>query len=77
MLAPSRRRRDRRPTVRRTTKGIRPVAVESGAIVEEGQLVCVIEAMKTENGITAHKAGAIATFRSPSARPSRPAIRSP
>jgi biotin carboxyl carrier protein len=44
----------------------RPVAVESGATAEEGQLVCVIEAMKMENGIT----------RSPSARPSRRATRS-
>jgi acetyl-CoA/propionyl-CoA carboxylase biotin carboxyl carrier protein len=35
------------------------VAVESGAAVEEGALVCVIEAMKMENEITAHKAGKI------------------
>ncbi len=35
------------------------VAVEKGADVEEGALVCVIEAMKMENEITAHKAGTI------------------
>ncbi|MBV9819220.1 MAG: acetyl-CoA carboxylase biotin carboxylase subunit [Solirubrobacterales bacterium] len=36
------------------------VAVEAGADVQEGALVCVIEAMKMENEITAHKAGTIA-----------------
>jgi acetyl-CoA/propionyl-CoA carboxylase, biotin carboxylase, biotin carboxyl carrier protein len=36
------------------------VVVEQGAIVEEGQLICIIEAMKMENEITAHKAGTIA-----------------
>jgi len=35
------------------------VAVEQGAPVEEGALVCVIEAMKMENEITAHKAGKV------------------
>jgi acetyl-CoA/propionyl-CoA carboxylase biotin carboxyl carrier protein len=35
------------------------VAVEAGAEVAEGALVCVIEAMKMENEITAHKAGKI------------------
>ncbi len=35
------------------------VAVERGAAVEEGALVCVIEAMKMENEITAHKAGKV------------------
>jgi acetyl-CoA/propionyl-CoA carboxylase, biotin carboxylase, biotin carboxyl carrier protein len=35
------------------------VAVEQGADVEEGALVCVIEAMKMENEITAHRAGKI------------------
>ncbi len=35
------------------------VAVEAGASVEEGTLVCVIEAMKMENEITAHKAGTV------------------
>ena len=33
--------------------------VEKGATVEEGALVCVIEAMKMENEITAHKAGTV------------------
>ena len=36
------------------------VLVEPGARVEEGALVCIIEAMKMENEITAHKAGVIA-----------------
>jgi acetyl-CoA/propionyl-CoA carboxylase, biotin carboxylase, biotin carboxyl carrier protein len=36
------------------------VAVEKGASVQEGALVCVIEAMKMENEITAHKAGTVA-----------------
>jgi acetyl-CoA/propionyl-CoA carboxylase, biotin carboxylase, biotin carboxyl carrier protein len=36
------------------------VLVEQGATVEEGQLICIIEAMKMENEITAHKAGTIA-----------------
>jgi acetyl-CoA/propionyl-CoA carboxylase biotin carboxyl carrier protein len=33
------------------------VAVEKGAEVEEGALICVIEAMKMENEITAHRPG--------------------
>jgi acetyl-CoA/propionyl-CoA carboxylase, biotin carboxylase, biotin carboxyl carrier protein len=36
------------------------VLVEQGADVEEGALVCIIEAMKMENEIFAHKAGTIA-----------------
>jgi len=39
------------------------VAVEAGATVDEGALVCVIEAMKMENEITAHKAGTVAELR--------------
>ena len=35
------------------------VAVERGAEVEEGALICVIEAMKMENEITAHRAGKV------------------
>jgi acetyl-CoA/propionyl-CoA carboxylase biotin carboxyl carrier protein len=35
------------------------VLVEQGQTVEEGQLVCIIEAMKMENEITAHKAGVV------------------
>jgi acetyl-CoA/propionyl-CoA carboxylase, biotin carboxylase, biotin carboxyl carrier protein len=35
------------------------VLVQEGATVEEGQLLCIIEAMKMENEITAHKAGVI------------------
>jgi acetyl-CoA/propionyl-CoA carboxylase biotin carboxyl carrier protein len=36
------------------------VAVQAGANVEEGALIAVIEAMKMENEITAHKAGTVA-----------------
>jgi acetyl-CoA/propionyl-CoA carboxylase biotin carboxyl carrier protein len=36
------------------------VAVEQGAAVEEGALVAVVEAMKMENEITAHKSGTVA-----------------
>ena len=35
------------------------VLVEQGATVEEGALIAIIEAMKMENEITAHKAGTI------------------
>jgi acetyl-CoA/propionyl-CoA carboxylase, biotin carboxylase, biotin carboxyl carrier protein len=35
------------------------VAVEQGATVEEGDLICVIEAMKMENEIAAHRSGKI------------------
>ena len=35
------------------------VAVEQGQTVQEGDLICVIEAMKMENEITAHKSGVI------------------
>jgi acetyl-CoA/propionyl-CoA carboxylase, biotin carboxylase, biotin carboxyl carrier protein len=34
--------------------------VKQGAEVEEGALICIIEAMKMENEITAHKAGTVA-----------------
>jgi acetyl-CoA/propionyl-CoA carboxylase biotin carboxyl carrier protein len=36
------------------------VAVEQGATVEQGALIAVIEAMKMENEITAHKSGKVA-----------------
>jgi acetyl-CoA/propionyl-CoA carboxylase biotin carboxyl carrier protein len=35
------------------------VAVEPGAEVQQGSLICVIEAMKMENEITAHKSGGV------------------
>jgi acetyl-CoA/propionyl-CoA carboxylase biotin carboxyl carrier protein len=35
------------------------VAVEQGATVAEGDLICVIEAMKMENEITAHRSGKV------------------
>jgi acetyl-CoA/propionyl-CoA carboxylase biotin carboxyl carrier protein len=35
------------------------VAVDEGAEVEEGALICVIEAMKMENEIAAHRAGKV------------------
>jgi acetyl-CoA/propionyl-CoA carboxylase, biotin carboxylase, biotin carboxyl carrier protein len=38
------------------------IAVEAGARVEEGALIAIIEAMKMENEITAHKAGRIAAL---------------
>ncbi|HEU4980401.1 MAG TPA: acetyl-CoA carboxylase biotin carboxylase subunit [Solirubrobacterales bacterium] len=38
------------------------VPVEQGQAVSEGDLVCVIEAMKMENEITAHKAGKITSL---------------
>jgi acetyl-CoA/propionyl-CoA carboxylase biotin carboxyl carrier protein len=38
------------------------VLVTQGQTVEEGQLICIIEAMKMENEITAHKAGVIETL---------------
>ena len=34
--------------------------VEQGAEVEEGALICIIEAMKMENEIAAHKSGTVA-----------------
>jgi acetyl-CoA/propionyl-CoA carboxylase biotin carboxyl carrier protein len=38
------------------------VAVAEGAEVAEGDLVCVIEAMKMENEITAHRAGKVTSL---------------
>jgi acetyl-CoA/propionyl-CoA carboxylase biotin carboxyl carrier protein len=35
------------------------VAVAQGDAVEAGQLICVVEAMKMENQITAHRAGVV------------------
>ncbi len=48
------------PTLASPLQGtILKVAVEQGQEVEEGALVCVIEAMKMENEITAHVAGRV------------------
>ena len=62
--ASARRRRRRRrggDTLASPLQGnVFKVLVEQGATVEEGALVCIIEAMKMENEITAHKAGVIA-----------------
>jgi acetyl/propionyl-CoA carboxylase alpha subunit len=49
------------------------VAVESGATAEEGQLVCVIVAMRMGNEITVHEAGTIADLAIACGRLSRPA----
>ena len=38
------------------------VAVEQGASVEQGDLICVIEAMKMENEIAAHRAGKVTSL---------------
>jgi acetyl-CoA/propionyl-CoA carboxylase biotin carboxyl carrier protein len=38
------------------------VQVKEGDTVEEGQVICIIEAMKMENEITAHKAGTVASL---------------
>jgi acetyl-CoA/propionyl-CoA carboxylase, biotin carboxylase, biotin carboxyl carrier protein len=38
------------------------VAVEAGSEVKEGTLIAVVEAMKMENEITAHKAGTVASL---------------
>jgi acetyl-CoA/propionyl-CoA carboxylase biotin carboxyl carrier protein len=38
------------------------VPVEKGEEVEEGALICVVEAMKMENEITAHRAGKLTTL---------------
>ncbi|MGH9468198.1 MAG: acetyl-CoA carboxylase biotin carboxyl carrier protein subunit, partial [Terriglobales bacterium] len=35
------------------------VAVEQGAEVAEGDLICVVEAMKMENEIAAHRSGKV------------------
>jgi acetyl-CoA/propionyl-CoA carboxylase, biotin carboxylase, biotin carboxyl carrier protein len=39
------------------------VAVEQGAEVAEGDLICVIEAMKMENEIVAHRAGKVTSLK--------------
>ena len=53
-----RRRRARRSPRRSRARSSRSRSSE-GAEVEEGALICVIEAMKMENEITAHRAGKV------------------
>ena len=59
------------------------VAVEQGAEVSEGDLICVIEAMKMENEITAHRSGKVEELNvqkappSPAATPSLSSNNSP
>jgi acetyl-CoA/propionyl-CoA carboxylase biotin carboxyl carrier protein len=45
------------------------VLVSEGDEVEEGQLICIIEAMKMENEITAHKAGKVASLAAKEGEP--------
>ncbi len=45
------------------------VVAEEGQTVEEGDLICIIEAMKMENEITAHKAGTIETLAAKEGEP--------
>ncbi len=45
------------------------VSVSDGDVVERGQVICVVEAMKMENEVHAHRAGAV---RSLSVEPGRP-----
>ena len=37
------------------------VMVEAGQTVAAGDVVCIVEAMKMENEVTAHKAGVVAS----------------
>jgi acetyl-CoA/propionyl-CoA carboxylase biotin carboxyl carrier protein len=39
------------------------VAVADGDTVEQGQVICIVEAMKMENEVRAHKAGTVAELR--------------
>ena len=36
------------------------VKVSAGDVVEVGQVICIVEAMKMENEVVAHKAGVVA-----------------
>ena len=45
------------------------VLVAEGDTVEEGQLICIIEAMKMENEITAHKAGTVSSLAATEGEP--------
>jgi acetyl-CoA/propionyl-CoA carboxylase biotin carboxyl carrier protein len=39
------------------------VKVAEGDVVEAGQVICIVEAMKMENEVTAHRAGRISDLR--------------
>jgi len=68
--APKASRRERKPGAGASAGGdtlasplqgnVFKVLVEQGATVDEGALICIIEAMKMENEIAAHKGGVIA-----------------
>jgi acetyl-CoA/propionyl-CoA carboxylase biotin carboxyl carrier protein len=45
------------------------VVAKEGQEVAEGDLICIIEAMKMENEITAHKAGTITTLAAKEGEP--------
>ena len=40
------------------------VKVAEGDAVEAGQVICIVEAMKMENEVVAHRAGVVAESRS-------------
>ena len=64
-----RRRRRRRAHLARCRATCGRSLVAEGDEVEEGQLICIIEAMKMENEITAHKAGTIAKLAAKEGEP--------
>jgi len=45
------------------------VKVSAGDVVEAGQVICIIEAMKMENEVTAHRAGTVADVAIAAAQP--------
>ncbi|MEJ7838773.1 MAG: acetyl-CoA carboxylase biotin carboxylase subunit [Thermomicrobiales bacterium] len=65
----SRKKRDRRDREHATHNGndlissvqgtVIRIAVEQGAAVETGDLICVVEAMKMENELTSHRSGTV------------------
>ena len=49
------------------------VAVAEGDEVTEGQVICIVEAMKMENEVTAHRRGVVRSLSVEQAAPSSPA----